>query len=80
MLYVAMRPAPTTISRWSLLAGTVAFFAVNLVWNWTLLTSDTSTAALGFLISVPVLAGIAGLTAIPIAVSVNRAKRQGRLS
>lgn len=79
MLYVAMRPAPTPVSRWSLLVGTVAFFALNLVWNWILLTSDSSTAALGFLISVPVLAGVAGLTAIPIAVSVNRAKRQGRL-
>lgn len=80
MLYVAMRPAPTPVSRWSLLAGAVAFFALNLVWNWIILTTDSSTAALGFLISVPVLAGVAGLTAIPIAVSVNRAKRQGRLS
>jgi hypothetical protein len=42
------------------------------------LTSDSSTASLGFLSSIQLLGAVAGLTPIPIAVSVDRAERRSQ--
>lgn len=80
MMSVVTRPAPTPVARWSLLAGAVVSFSTNLVWNLYLLTSGSSTAGLGFMISTPVLLGVAALTAVPIAISVTRAREEGRLA
>lgn len=74
MFYVVRRPLPTAASRRSLLAGSVVFFALNIVLTGITLTSDSSTASLGFLTSVPVLLGVGGTTAL-IAFPRNPAKR-----
>lgn len=80
MLYVSLIPTPTPFGQWTVLIGSGIFLVLDLVLVRPILESESSTAALGFLISVPVLLFYVVLLAVPIAVSNDRAQSRKRAS
>jgi hypothetical protein len=66
MLYVANRPLSSVASRRPLLVGSFVFFVLNMALTEGTLISDSSTAVIGLLYSVPLLVGVAVVTAVQI--------------
>jgi hypothetical protein len=68
MLYVALLPTTTRFARWSVLVGSVVLFGLNWLLMVSTISFASSTAFIGFVISIPILLGVAGMVAAAVAV------------